>query len=338
MLWLNSKLICKSALIQYISENAVSGNTETAFFFEIEMLRVLILLIISVNITYSRQMDEETLPIMVKDQISCFKYKFNKGDSLIYSAVSHDSIIVDDNEPLIKNRFERYLIVCDSVKQNRYFITLSMIDYLSNEYITGNDLIERKDSEWLGRKVNIELDSLGKRYSINVDDHTKFAVSPAGVFAPSHIIDFGSSCHKINESWNSNILNYLPENAVPLPAIRQSFLFRALDPVDTLGRHCNKLEYISTSQGTFIASDSVNSIKNTSVINGFGLIYIDSVYNIPVTHYMTAEIKLKHSLNNGQEKPIWHYISSTYSLEKYFIGPIKGDKPANGSLMKKRKK
>jgi len=213
-----------------------------------------------------------------------------------------------------------------------------MIEYIANEYITGNDIVERKDSEWLGRKVSFEIDSLGKRYSVNVDDPTRFNISPAGVFAPNHLIDFGTSCHKINESWNCNVLNYLPENAIPLPAIRQSFLFRALDPVDTLGRHCNKAEYISTSQGTFITWNEQDTIKNTSVINGFGLIYIDSVYNIPVTHYMTAEIKIKHTQNDGSEIPIWHYTSSTYSLEKYFTGPALNEKVKKKQSKKKSKK
>jgi hypothetical protein len=53
---------------------------------------------------------------------------------------------------------------------------------------------------------------------------------------------------------------------------------------------------------------------------------------------MTAEIKIKHSQNSGEEKPIWHFTSSSYSLEKYFAGPNIKEKASKPQSKKKKSK
>ena len=55
----------------------------------------------------------------VKDTL-CHKYNFSVGDTLEYRIESGDSIVVNWDSPLTKERFERIRIVCESVDKKTF--------------------------------------------------------------------------------------------------------------------------------------------------------------------------------------------------------------------------
>lgn len=286
--------------------------------------RIAFILILSILLFTGKSFCKLTDPIpdsTKKSDTVCFKYKFTPGDTLYYYVVSYDSIIIDKDEPLLKKRYERTILVCDSIKNNnRYFLTQELITYLGYESKGNVRNVERDEHPWKGRKVWYEIDSLGNRYTWGYDDTTNAVLSPGGGFQPYLIFPLAESCKKINESWNVSSLDVIPENGLPMPILRQSSLLRARDFLDTLDEHCKRFEYIKTGQGSLQIKSGGESLLVTNVINGYGEMYFSSVNDVPVYYMGKVEQKLKLKFADESEKPGFHFIVSTYTLEKYVPG------------------
>ncbi len=259
--------------------------------------------------------DYESDFLMVGDTV-CFSYQFFPRDTLIYYVHSFDSIIIDIGKPLLRERYERIRIICDSVNsKGRFFLRQTLLNYLAYESSGEIRNIERTTSPWLNRTIGYEIDSLGKRYSHWIDDSTIASTSPGGAFTPHLIFPFGANCKRINESWNVESIDDLPENGIPVPIVNQSSLFRANDYGDTLGRRCIKLEYIKTAQGSNWVRTENDFIVVTAVLNGFGFLFLDNLERIPVHYFSTIEQKLTITFSDETIQPGWHFINSNYTLE-----------------------
>lgn len=245
-----------------------------------------------------------------------FKLRFYKGDTLIYRSTAYDSIVIEYGRPLMKSRFERYRVVCDSVGENgRFFLSQEMIDFKSIETHADKRNVERESSAWLGRKVFLEIDSVGKRYSLAADDPMKAAMSPGTAFQPTIFFNFDKSKSAVDASWiGEDIVEDYPENGIPAPVIRSSYLYRLIGEVDTLDCDCARVEYIRTGAGNAGIVTKELEMKTTCVINGYGLVDISTTEHIPWRRYETLELKL--TIDLGEEtKQGRHFITTEYIIE-----------------------
>ncbi|MFC2131487.1 hypothetical protein ACFLSQ_08630 [Bacteroidota bacterium] len=250
----------------------------------------------------------------------CYKLKFNAGDTLTYRIVSYDSVAIDYGKPLLKTRFERVMFVCDSVVDNKFFMSRTLMQYIAYESSGDIRNVERTENPWVGRTVWFVIDSVGNRYALGYDDSTKAALSPGGAFQPHLLFPFQNSCMEVDKTWMSESLDELVENGLPLPLIKQSSLFRALPAIDTLDEHCNRLSYIKTAQGSYQVKSGPDTIRVTNIITGYGVLDISSDKHIPVHYLATVEQKMTISIGNNEPKPGWHYIASYYTLDNYKPG------------------
>ena len=279
-------------------------------------MRLLIFLIL-LNFTTLFSQETDSSIISIPDTI-CYKYHFNVGDSLFYSAVSHDSIIINYGSPLIKSRFEEILITCDSIKNDLFYLTQQLISYKSFEGNEDTTNVERNSSPWLNRKAWFALDSLGYRKSVGFDDSLSASLTPGGAFQPPLIIPLGYACTEINKTWFVESLDELVENGLGLtiPLIQQASLFRALEPIDTLGFNCIRAEFIKTGQGSYSAVSSNETYKVTNKIAGAGVLDLDPITRIPVHLLQTSEIKMQIEFNGSEPIPGIQYILTNYTLNK----------------------
>lgn len=249
----------------------------------------------------------------------CFRYYFVPGDSLYYLVEGYDSVIVDYDSPILRRRFERWLITCDSINSSgRYIVSMSLITFFGKESQKEIENVERSESPWLNRKITLEIDSLGRRYSFFSNDSINPAVSPGGAYAPFLLINFGAYCKAVNESWDLETLEDVPENAFPVPLIRQASLFRAIGTIDTLGYKCNHLEFIKTGQGNFrLLTEDDQNLQVSSVLNGFGTLYLAKDILLPQYLFQTLEQKIRVKNNNDSETIVSQYSMSTHKLESH---------------------
>jgi hypothetical protein len=251
-----------------------------------------------------------------KDSV-CFSYSFAKGDTLIYEVHSVDSISVDYGIPLVKERYEEIMIVCDSVSESgNFYLSQTLIDYRSfeAELKPNAETVKRSDHPWVGKTVHIQIDSLGDRLKVMPAYSDEMIQSPGGGFDPYILFSLKESCKSVGESWLVDGTDELVENANPPPMLTYSALFRARSEIDTLGYSCNAFEYVKTGQGALESLFNGKLIKVSNVINSFGIMYISKEYKIPVHYYATIEQKLAFHLVESEEIPALHFITTFYTL------------------------
>lgn len=276
-----------------------------------------------------------------ENNLVCYKLNFRTGDTLIYHVVSFDSVVIDYAEPLLKNRHERVRFICDSIKNQRFYLSATLLHYLCFERSGETQNVERTESPWIGRKVWFAIDSVGNRYALGYDDSTKAALSPGGAFQPQLFFPFQETCKQIDKTWFVESLDELVENGFPLPLVKQSSLFRAGGVLDTLEEHCNRFHYIKTGQGSYKVVSETDTFRVTNIITGYGVYDISSTKNIPVHYFATVEQKLTISAGDEEPKPGMHYIGTYYTLESYtegIIKPSKGPQRKSGREIWKKQK
>ncbi len=262
------------------------------------------------------QTEEDFFGAKLESDTICYQYKFNPGDTLIYHVAGWDSISIDYDSPLLRTRLERYRIVCDSAIAGRFFLSQTLIHYAAKESKDGIDGVDRSQSMWVGRTIWFEIDSVGRRYSYGISDSSLVAMSPGGAFNLNLFFPFDAICKTVNESWRVSSMDELIENGMPVTILRQTKLFRLLEPVDTLGYSCSRLTYINTGQGSIELSET-GIAKVNCVINGHGILDISLEHNFPVHLFATVEQKLTIVKKNKVEIPGWHYITAHFILEQY---------------------
>jgi hypothetical protein len=285
------------------------------------------LLILILILIFSQCLLSQTTPKQVltekkthKDTV-CVKIVYHKGDSLVYGVVSRDSIVIDYGTPLIKNRKEKYLVTCDSISTiGHYFMSIMLFEYSATEASGKEQISEEKTHEWLHRKITIEIDSVGNRYLCKPQDTVTAAIGPGGAFQPYLFFPVQQMYKAIDESWIVETKDVLCENGLPLPILRQSSLFRAKQPIDTLNEHCNRLEFIKTGQGSVKLLTSTDSIRVTNVHKAFGTMEISIEKCLPVHFITITDQKLTIQFADGVEKKGFHFIQSDFTLEAWRRG------------------
>jgi len=278
------------------------------------LLYIIFLLVAFSDNTLAQSPDD-----VIRDETVCFKYNFQRGDTLVYRVVGYDSVIVDFDTPLLRNRFERWVVICDSTnKSGSIFLTITLVDYLAFESKGGVDNIRRETSPWLQRKVQIEIDTLGNRLAYSMDDPAAGAVAPGGSFQPTLFLPFTESCKKVNQSWLVSEYEYdLPENGNPPGTARSTFLFRVGENLDTLNEASKRFQYVETAQTYLELVTNNENMKYSAVINAAGVLTFSQKYGIPNHFHSTREQKLTIESSDGRKKPAWHYIEVFYTLDDF---------------------
>jgi hypothetical protein len=279
-------------------------------------------------------------PYKKLDTIS-YKLAFVPNDTLIYRVNSFDSITINFDKPLMRNRVEHWQIVCKSIdNRNRYVLGIKLIDYKAKEKIKGTKEQEVFDSPWINHEVIFTVDSLGDRYYNYPVDSSLVAMGPGGAFQPILLIPFLRGVKPINQTWIVNSTDTLLENGFPLPLMKQVSLFK-LNPIQIIdGDSCASLEYVKTGQGVVLPSQSGIMMNVTSVINSYGELYLSLKRNLPIKLFTTVEQKLTIMLPGGDTDSGFHYIASDFTLESYkkFNGKLLYQNPKLAPKIKKKSK
>lgn len=282
----------------------------------------------------------DSIPDRKKDTV-CYKYSFQRGDTITYSLTSSDSIAINYGAPLTKIRNELFELVCDSLSQRgTFFITLELLDYVGYENYGVNKNVEVRENPWKNRKVQLEIDSLGQRLSWEISDSINPAISAGGAFQSYLLFWLKEPCKAIEETWMTSSTDELAENGFPIPLLKQSTLYQMKSPIDTLNDSCVNIEFIKTGQGSITLNEPNGINKMNSIINSFGKIYISRTRNLPVYFFNTIEQKLTIIGSEGEEQKGWHYITSHFTLKqiKHYIPKIEKSKPVPEQIKKKTKK
>ncbi len=272
----------------------------------------------------SDSLKADSTAVATNDTI-CYELDFAVGDTLYYRVESRDSVLIGRDEPLTKKRYERIRIVCDSIKNGRFFLSQTLTQFMAYESKGDVKDVKREESPWVGRTVWYEIDSLGNRYNYGYDDSLTSALTPGGAFQPAIIFPFKRDCRAKNKTWIVETLDELPENGLPVPLMNQSSLFRAISYVDTLDERCARFQYIKTGQGSYKVVANKDTIKATCRVNGFGRYDISVEKKVPLAYYATIEQKLRLFVGEKQTKVGWHYLNSEYVLDRY-LPAIKKEK------------
>lgn len=224
----------------------------------------------------------------------CFSYRFAARDTVFYDIVANDSIWVQGEPRQVRERNERVMLICDSVKPGpTYYLRQILQRAASVTEVEGERTpIKRATSPWIGRTAYLVVDSSGRRLRAWPDDPRRAAITPGGPFQPVLLLDLGGSCGRQNQSWIMTDTVLVTENGVPEPAFRYETLVRVLDKADTLGRHFVQLQYARTGMaGTELTADKA-TVSMMGTVNGFGKLTLDTSLRLPFHLFATAEVKL----------------------------------------------
>lgn len=253
------------------------------------------------------------------ENVFCPSYSFRLNDTLLYLVHSYDSIVVDYEEPLLRIRNEVYRYICDSILEGKKFrFQCELIDFGGID-IKDTNRVEYSESEWIGRKIWLILDSVGNRFSFILDDSNRSGKSPGGFFQPHLFFRFSDGCKKQNETWLIRTTDDLPENGIPVSILRHTMLFKMIGEVDTLGDKAIRTEFIRTGQGSVRLNNPILPMKLSAVINSYGFLDISKDKKIPIHLFTTVEQKVTLT---SEEKlsHIMHYIHTNYRLIEFRAG------------------
>ena len=305
----------------------------------------ILVLLLTFGLTYGQdgsltddQMTNDEREKMIIYELQDFRYNFFKGDTLRYSVASFDSIIINYGKPLEKTRFEQIEVTCDSVSKDRKFMLgFRLLKLISDESFDKEENVRRLTSPWVGRKTYLWIDSLGNRIKSYPDDTLKLAISPGGAFAPYLFFPIKETYRYINESWIVNSNDTIYENGVPASVLKQSSLFRARKPIDTLGYESSRFSFIKTAIGAVNVITSEQILRTEATISGSGFMTMSKKEHFPVHYFANIEQKLMIFYPEQDALPGQHYISTDWTLDTFIPSKLRYA-PENGSKSKKKKK
>lgn len=287
------------------------------------MKKLIFLFLLLLILTDSTLSSQDSILILPKaDSIFCLGYSFNPNDTLVYLVHSYDSIVIDYGEPLLKIRNEIVLVVCDSVsKHNTFFLRYGLLNFRGTDIQSGKK-VEYTESDWIGRTIWLEIDSLGNRKSFRLDDSSISGRTPGGPFQPHLFFSLGTGCHKKGETWLVRSMDDLPENGVPVPGLRHTMLYKMYGELDTLNEIVERAEFIRTGQGAIKMMNEEGTMQVSCVINSYGVVDISKEKKIPVHLFTTVEQKL--TIRTDEDSKVGaHYIHTNYTLVDYKKGRTK---------------
>ena len=253
----------------------------------------------------------------------CHFYSFTVGDTLEYRVESGDSIVVNWDSYLTKERFDRIRIVCEKIdkKTGHFFLSYEYIDYIGYEFKPLYEKVERDYHPWLNKKVIIEIDSLGKRHSYQYTDTTTKGFTAGGPFQGALIQPIGMKC---SAKGNSTILqkdtSYLAENGYQTPKIVMTYLIENMGAVDTLDYDCTRVDLSTTGNAEVFIESKDAMFYMTSVINGHIENYMSNELHLPIWLYFTQEQNFTMELGNDKKTKGFHYSYSIFNLDRYVSG------------------
>jgi hypothetical protein len=252
--------------------------------------------------------------IKKKDTI-CFKYTFYPKDTLIYKVVAADSITHNLDNPVFKVRTETLEVVCDSVdKQSNYYLTMRTLTLDSKEWSKDQDTVTRNSSPWLGKRVRLVIDSLGKREKVYLLDSTFSITSPGGVFTPYLFFPLRETCKALGTSWLVKTEDTLYENAYPPGILDQTSLFRIKDTINIDSEKFALVTFVKTGKGIYGITNEEMTLEVDNVINMYGELMISLENFIPVQYIATEEQKLHVTINDGTRVPTWQNTMIKFNL------------------------
>lgn len=296
--------------------------------------RIICVLILTsfLSLTAQNQKLDENLitgdQVQIKDTL-CHYYSFSVGDTLEYRVESGDSIVVNWESYLTKERYERIRIVCEKIdkKTGHFFLSYENLDFIGSEFKPLYEKVERDNHPWLNKKVIIEIDSLGKRYSYQYTDTTTKGFTAGGPFQGSLIQPIGLKC---STKGSSTILqkdtSYLAENGYQTPKTVTTYLIENMGAVDTLDYKCTKVDLSTTGNGEVFIESKDAMFYMTTVINGHVENYMSDELHIPIWQYFTQEQNFTMELGQGKRTKGFHYTFSIYNLDRYVSGKEKQKK------------
>jgi hypothetical protein len=285
------------------------------------IIKKIILLAIGLvtSVCYGQLLPPDLMP---KDTLS-FRYHFVPGDTLTYVAMSTDSISIDYGSPLLRIRFEKYVITCDSITHDGYYsITQRLTDFRSKESYEETKDVERTSSAWLDMPVTLIIDTLGHRIRHTYPKPIPMATAPGGAFQPILILpldSIGLNRRYTSEAWLlENEEEDIPENGMPIPFMRYVLYYHLIGMVDTLDfKNLMKFTFSMTSQASVVVKDSSVDMRTVSVSNGSGEIFFDTMYWVPKVYTQTMQQKLTiEDKKNNASSPGSHWINTTFILDK----------------------
>ena len=301
-------------------------------------------------ITTASQSSAQQFPDLVQASDSArYVYSFMKGDTLLYEAISRDSILIDRQPPLLRDRKERFLLSCDSVDaKGRMHLSQRLIDISSSEYSGISQIIDRTSHEWKNKKVSFIIDSTGKRFGFSAEDSSRAMLSPGSAFQPLMFQYLGTGYHLINSGWIAEDTVDVPEFGIPAPMIRYLSSMRARPIIDTLDFACSQFESTISAQGTYLTkTQSGQMLRTNAVIAGYARMAISEKLHIPIHFFGTNENKntmLIETSKGKAEQKVRHYVTTNITLQKMVskrgtYGPVPKAKssPAKKSKVKKKR-
>jgi len=296
------------------------------------------------------QLSAQQFPDLVNAKDSSrYVYTFIKGDTLLYESISRDSILIDKQPPLLRDRKERFLLSCDSVgPQGRMYLSQRMIDITSSEYAGISQIIDRKHHEWKNVKISFIIDSTGKRYGFSAEDSSTAMLSPGSAFQPLMLQYLGNGHHLINSGWIAEDTVDVPEFGIPAPMIRYLSSMRARPIFDTLDFTCSQFESTISAQGTYqTKTQSGQQLRTNAVIAGYARMAMSETLHIPIHFFGTSENKntmLIETSKGKADQKVRHYVTTNITLQKMVskrgtYGPVPKTKssPAKKSKIKKKR-
>lgn len=251
------------------------------------------------------------------------KYNFVVGDTLEYRVASNDSIVVNWESPLIKERYEKIRLVCEKVdkKTGHFFISYEYIQYIGYETKSPYKKSKRDKHPWLNKKVILEIDSLGNRYSYQYSDTTTKGFTAGGPFQGSVLQPLGKSTSIKGQTWIIvDDTTYSPENGYETPENVMTNLFEDKGNVDTLDRQCVRIDLSFTGSSQVFVNSKKALFLMTAGRNGHSEVYISKDLFIPVFVYYTQEMNFNMMLSKDKSTKGKHLSYSYFQLDRFVGG------------------
>jgi len=286
------------------------------------LILALIFLSLSTLFSIDKPLDESLVTgdnNLSKDTL-CHKYSFSVGDTLEYKIKSGDSIVVNWDSPLSKERFERIRIVCESIdkKTGHFFLSHEYTDYIGYESKPLYNKSERDRHDWLNKKVIIEIDSLGNRYSYEYKDTTTSGSTAGGPFQGLLLQPLGKKCTSKGETWlTQNDTSFVAENGFQTPMIIRTDLFENKGEIDTLNHKSTRIDITFTGNSEVFVESNEALFYMTAIINGHSENYVSNELKIPIWAYFTQEQNFTINLGKGKKTKGFHFSYSIFELDRY---------------------
>ncbi|MEY3386151.1 MAG: hypothetical protein RIR53_962 [Bacteroidota bacterium] len=243
----------------------------------------------------------------------CYRYRFAPADTLLYRIESRDSIMVPSFDDVEKWRQEGLRIVCDSVVNDLYHLTLRLEAY-SERQRSGKDSSERRSHPWMQRTMRLVIDSLGRRLQASVDDSSRAMAAPGGLFQALRLPIIDTSCGRQQQSWISSDTIIVPENGVPAPEIRQQVFWRVGDRFDTLGRAASWIQYTLTAFGGVDVPDAKLNVTSVGSVAEYCRLVLDRGLGVPLSSAIIQQVRFKIQSGRSRSTDGRHHTTSTMSL------------------------